>query len=87
MNHTKTNPFWPQLELAMAGEPPVIVPRGADAEAYFEQLRASIRDHATSDRIVSAVVVEPGFSHRDLGSIVTGHLLACSAETGQVGYW
>ncbi|WP_124449652.1 hypothetical protein [Paucibacter sp. KBW04] len=87
MNYTETNPYWARLEQAMASEPPVIVPHGRDPEAYFEELRRSIRENATADRLVSAVVVEPGFSHRSIGSIITGHLLASSAVNGQVGYW
>lgn len=71
----------------MVGDPPVIVPRGHDAPAYFEQLRANIRECATEAQRVSAVVVEPGFKHRPLGSIITGYLLASSAKEGQVGYW
>ena len=71
----------------MVGDPPVIVPRGLDAQVYFEQLRASIRECATEAKRVSAVVVEPGFRHRPLGSTITGHLLASSAEAGRVGYW
>lgn len=63
----------------MAGEPPVIVPQGQEPGTYFEQLRASIRESAVADRLVSAVVVEPGFPHRQLGSAIEGRLLACSA--------
>jgi len=66
MSHTETNPFWPKLEQAMAGDPPVIVPRGRDPQEYFEQLGASIRAYAPEAKRVSAVVVEPGFKHRPL---------------------
>lgn len=87
MSYTLTNPYWPRLEQAMTDDPPVIVPRGRDAQAYFEELRLSIRECATEAIRVTAVVVEPGFKNKALGSTITAHLLASSGQAGQVGYW
>lgn len=87
MNHTKNNPYWEILELAMLDTPPVIVPKGVEDEAYFDMLRASIREHAAPAELVSAKVKEPGFKHRPLESTVTGYLLAKNVASGAVGYW
>ncbi len=76
------NPYWKQLEVDLYDESGIIVPKGEEETVYFERLRSSIREHATSPEWISATVVEPGFSHRELGSKVSGHLLAKSE-----GYW
>ena len=76
------NPYWKNLETAMKDDPPIIVPQGLDAQEYFEELRASIRECATSAIQVTATVREPGFQGKELGSTITGYLMAKSS-----GYW
>jgi hypothetical protein len=78
----EVNPYWENLEAALSDTSGIIVPRGKDEARYFESLRSSIRSHATAAEKVSATVVEPGFRHRQLGSRITGYLLARSG-----GYW
>ncbi|RIX82849.1 hypothetical protein [Acidovorax cavernicola] len=78
----QANPYWAGLEVALADTSGIIVPKGEDEAAYFEKLRSSIRAHATAAEKVSAIVVEPGFCHRELGTTITGYLLAKSK-----GYW
>jgi hypothetical protein len=78
----QANPYWASLEAALADTSGIIVPKGEDEATYFEKLRSSIRAHATAAEKVSAIVVEPGFSHRELGTKITGYLLARSE-----GYW
>jgi hypothetical protein len=85
MDNRYINPYWEKLELAMRGEPPVIVPKGLDGEAYFESLRSSIRENATGAIWVTATVMEPGFPDKALGSTISGYLLA--KNSGDVGYW
>ena len=80
MNHT--HPYWPKLEAALSDTSGIIVPQGEDEGAYFERLRSSIREHATGAEMVSATVMAPGFAHRELGSRISGWLLARSE-----GYW
>lgn len=76
------NPYWAKLEMALSDTSGIIVPKGEDETVYFERLRLSIREHATAADWVSAIVVEPGFRHREIGSTISGHLLAKSE-----GYW
>lgn len=78
----QSNPYWPQLEVDLFDTSGIIVPKGEDEAVYFERLRNSIRQHATSPDWISATVVEPGFQHRELGSTITGFLLATTK-----GYW
>lgn len=76
------NPFWPQLEIDLADTSGIIVPKGRVEAEYFEELRASVRKYAAAVEWVSAKVEEPGFSNKELGSTVAGHLLATTR-----GYW
>lgn len=76
------NPYWAKLEIDLADTSGIIVPKGRDADSYFEELRSSIRVHATAPDLISAIVKEPGFNHRALGSVVSGYLLAKTE-----GYW
>lgn len=76
------HPYWEKLESDLLDTSGIIVPKGEDEEAYFERLRENIRSHATEPLLISAKVVEPGFKHRALGSVVTGYLLAQTQ-----GYW
>ena len=85
MDNIQLNPYWEQLEVSMEGNPPVIVPNGRDEKEYFEGLRASIRECATPVIQVTATVMEPGFEGKELGSAITGYLLAKSLDP--VGYW
>lgn len=85
MNIRQLNPYWEKLEIAMKGDPPVIVPKGRDEQEYFEGLRASIRECATPAVQVTATVMEPGFESKELGTTITGYLLA--KNLGQIGYW
>ncbi|GAA5185383.1 hypothetical protein GCM10025771_41190 [Niveibacterium umoris] len=80
MHHN--NPYWRQLEIDLTDVSGVIVPKGNDEAEYFESLRASIRENAKPAEVISAIVEEPGFLNRALGSTVTGYLLASSD-----GYW
>ena len=70
------NPYFSQLEVDLADTSGIIVPKGKDEAVYFERLRTSIRQHATSPDWVTATVVKPGFRHRELGSKISGFLLA-----------
>ena len=76
------NPYWPQLENDLADMSGVIVPKGRVEAEYFEELRSSVRACAASPEWLSATVEEPGFLNREVGSVVSGHLLAMSD-----GYW
>ncbi|WP_156954583.1 hypothetical protein [Paraburkholderia acidipaludis] len=76
------NPYWAQLERDLVDTSGIIVPKGRDAAEYYEYLRSTIRAHATTAERVFATVVEPGFKHRELGSKISGYLLAESH-----GYW
>ncbi|MDQ0607386.1 hypothetical protein QFZ83_001557 [Variovorax sp. W1I1] len=78
----QANPYLESLEAALADTSGIIVPQGEDEATYFEKLRSSIRAHATAAEKVYAIVVAPGFSHRELGTRITGYLLARSE-----GYW
>ena len=78
----EVNPYWAQLEVDLADTSGIIVPKDEDEAAYFERLRMGIRQHATAADRVSATVVEPGFRHRELGTKISGFLLAMSE-----GYW
>ena len=72
----EANPYWTQLEVDLADTSGIIVPKGEDEAAYFERLRMGIRQHATAADRVSATVVEPGFRHRELGTKISGLILA-----------
>jgi hypothetical protein len=85
MGNYVLNPYWEKLELAMQANPPVIVPKGRSKQEYFESLRIQIRECATPSVLVTATVMEPGFPNKELGSTITGYLLAKSIES--VGYW
>ncbi|WP_405119695.1 hypothetical protein [Pseudomonas leptonychotis] len=78
----KANPYWAKLEVDLADTSGIIVPKGQDETEYFEYLRSTIREHATEADWISAVVVEPGFRHREIGSTISGYLLAKTK-----GYW
>ena len=78
----QSNPYWSQLEVDLTDTSGIIVPKGEDRAVYCERLRDSIRQHATTPDRISATVVEPGFRHRELGSQISGVLLAMTA-----GYW
>ena len=58
------------------------MPKEEDEVTYFERLRTIIRQHATEPDWITATVVEPGFLHRELGSKISGFLLAMNE-----GYW
>jgi hypothetical protein len=78
----QSNPYWAQLEVDLADTSGIIVPKGEYETAYFERLRSIIRQHATGPEWITATVVEPGFRHRELGSKISGFLLAMTE-----GYW
>lgn len=82
--HSKTtlNPYWTQLEIDLADTSGIIVPKGEDEAAYFDEIRSDIKMHATTADLVAATVVEPGFKNRDIGSKISGYLLARND-----GYW
>lgn len=60
----------------------VYVNAGVDEAAYFEGLRASIKEHLCTPFHVSAVVTEPGFPDLAVGAGIAGWCVAHSA-----GYW
>jgi hypothetical protein len=71
-----TNPYWERLEVDLLDTSGIIVPKDEDEADFYERLRASVRENATEPEWISATVVEPGFQHREIGSTISGHLLA-----------
>lgn len=77
-----TNTYWERLEVDLLDTSGNIVPKDEDEVAFYEGLRASLRESATEPEWISATVVEPGFQHLEIGSKISGHLLARAN-----GYW
>lgn len=75
-------PYWRKLEADLGDVSGIIVPKGKDEAAYFEMLRSTVRQGATSLEIVSATGIEPGFDDRAPGSTESRYLLA-----QRNGYW
>ena len=74
--------FAARLEEAMADTSGIIVPRGAEPQAYFESLRDSIRAAACEPFKVAAVLAGEDFPQALRGRRIEAYVLAAAD-----GYW
>lgn len=74
--------FRERLEFALSETSGIIVPNGAEAEAFYESLRAALRSSACEPFLVKATVTGEDFPERLRGTAIEAYALAASG-----GYW
>ncbi len=52
----RNHPLWRQLEVDLADASGIIVPKGREEGAYFEEIRESVRANAADPELITATV-------------------------------